>query len=361
LKNRAAILFFLLLTLFAVAAARCRGATRENGHPRFSGQEYVPLSEWARNNKFTLHWLGRDHALEATNRWSRVLFTTDSHEDARRARINGIEVWLAFPIVYQSGAAYISQVDIRKTIGPLIFPPARIPGTRMKTICLDPGHGGRDPGFRVGGNEEKRYTLLLAQEVRSLLQATGFNVVMTRTTDTYIYLDQRTEIARKFKADLFVSVHFNAVEEGRNEVKGVQTFCCTPAGATSSNSEGRGDTRIVDGNRNDDKNLLLAYQVQKAFLKNLAIEDRGVKRARYEVLREATMPGILIEGGFMSHPAEGRKIFDPAYRRRMAAAIVDGIVAYQRLAEGTPEPARRTAPTRGNSTTDPPHRNSVSQ
>jgi N-acetylmuramoyl-L-alanine amidase len=80
--------------------------------------------------------------------------------------------------------------------------------------------------------------------------------------------------------------------------------------------------------------MLLAYQMQKSITKDLPIEDRGAKRARYQVLREAGMPAILIEGGFMSNPAEGQRIFDPVYRRRMARAVVDGILGYQQMIKG---------------------------
>jgi N-acetylmuramoyl-L-alanine amidase len=80
--------------------------------------------------------------------------------------------------------------------------------------------------------------------------------------------------------------------------------------------------------------MLLAYEMQKSYTKNLTVEDRGVKRARFQVLREATMPAILIEGGFMSHPAEGKKIYDPAYRKQMARAIVEGILAYKKAVKG---------------------------
>jgi N-acetylmuramoyl-L-alanine amidase len=117
-------------------------------------------------------------------------------------------------------------------------------------------------------------------------------------------------------------------------VQGVEIFSCTPAGATSTNARGEGDTSWVDGNRNDGKSLLLAYQLQKSVVRGLRAEDRGVKRARFAVLREATMPAVLIEGGFMSHPREGAKIFDPAYRREMARAIVDGILSYRNAVRG---------------------------
>jgi N-acetylmuramoyl-L-alanine amidase len=295
---------------------------------------YVSLSEWARANVLSVHWLERDKTIQLDGRGAHLIFNVEARSDARRAQINGVQTWLAFPILYQNGRALISQIDLEETLGPVLSPPKNRPGVEVKTICLDPGHGGNDPGYQVGSNDEKKYTLLLAQEVRAQLKAAGFKVVLTRTTDVKIPLEDRPVVAKRNGADLFISLHFNATETGRNEVKGTEIFCLTPAGATSTNARGEGDTRWVAGNRNDERNMLLAYQMQKSYSKSLNIEDRGVKRARFQVLREAPMPAILIEGGFMSHPAEGRKIYDPAYRKQMAKAIVEGVQAYKKAVRG---------------------------
>lgn len=295
---------------------------------------YVPLAAWARANVFTIKWLERDKTIELAGHGERLTFNVESRSDARRAEINGVHVWLAFPILYQNGRPYISQIDLTETIGPILSPPKVPSGIDIHTVCLDPGHGGKDPGNRAGSNEEKRYTLLLAQEVANELRVQGIKVYLTRTGDNFVDLPSRPEIARRRDADLFVSIHFNSTEEGRNEVRGTEVYCCTPAGATSTNARGEGDTRWVVGNRNDEKNMLLAYLMQKSYTRTIGVEDRGVKRARFQVLREATMPAILIEGGFMSHPSEGRKIYDPAYRKQMARAIVEGILAYKRAVRG---------------------------
>jgi N-acetylmuramoyl-L-alanine amidase len=324
--KKAAYAFLLSLLLASGLAAATNG-------PRVR-PDYVSLGEWARANVFTVRWLERDKTVELTGRGTRLTFNVDSRSDARRAQINGVQVWLAFPILDQNGTALISQVDLSDTLGPVLAPPTTPRGIRIKTICIDPGHGGKDPGNRAGSNEEKKYTLLLAQEASAQLKAAGFKVFLTRSSDTYVDLPVRPEIARRREADLFVSLHFNSTEEGRNDVRGTEIFCCSPAGATSTNARGEGNTGWVVGNRNDEKNMLLAYEMQKSYTKNLAVEDRGVKRARFQVLREATMPAILIEGGFMSHPAEGKKIYDPAYRKQMARAIVEGILAYKKAVKG---------------------------
>ena len=184
--------------------------------------------------------------------------------------------------------------------------------------------------------QEKNYTLPLALELRDQLKKAGFSVVLTRSTDTTVKLPDRPALANRLKADLFVSLHFNATVAGRDEVEGPETYCITPIGASSSNERIENTeygstvgTGLTLANRNEQKSLLLAYQVQKALVRNLAANDRGVKRARFAVLRDAAMPAILIEGGFMTHPAESKRIYDATYRRQMAQAIVKGILAYQ--------------------------------
>jgi N-acetylmuramoyl-L-alanine amidase len=319
--------FVLMASLSAGAAAIRRGE-----RVPVPGRAYVPLASWARANEFEVRLLERDKILELSNRSARLVFTLDPRQDSRKTRINGVTVWLALPLLTQGGRTFISQTDLASTLGPVLAPFKRQPVKKLKTICIDPGHGGKDPGFRVGSQEEKKYTLLLAQEVRGQLAEAGFNVFLTRASDSTVRLEDRSEIARRRGADVFVSLHFNASEDAPREVRGVEIFCCTPAGATSTNARGEGDTHWVQGNRNDELNMLLAYQMQKACLRTLQVEDRGVKRARFQVLRDATMPAILIEGGFMSHPLEGKRIFDPAYRRQMARAVVSGLLGFQKTA-----------------------------
>lgn len=230
---------------------------------------------------------------------------------------------------------HIAQLDLDTAVRPLLFP-QKFPADRIKTICLDPGHGGKDTGNRVGWHYEKVYTLALAAEVRDQLRRAGFDVIMTRTRDSWVDLPYRPALANRRGADLFVSLHFNATPIGKNEVKGPQTYCITPVGASSTDARGEGSNYgATPANRVGQSSLLLAYQVQKSLVKNLGAEDRGVRRARFAVLREATMPAILVEGGYMTHPVEGRKIFSDAYRHQMARAIVNGILAYQRLTAPT--------------------------
>ncbi|MGP8019925.1 MAG: N-acetylmuramoyl-L-alanine amidase family protein, partial [Limisphaerales bacterium] len=254
--------------------------------------------------------------IEVTNHATRLVFEVNSAQ----AEINGVRVRLSFPFAAEKSIPLVAQLDLDTAIDPLLFPPHFADTKPVKTICLDPGHGGADFGNRAGWHFEKNYTLPLGLELRNQLQKAGFSVIMTRTTDEYVSLSGRAALANRHHADLFVILHFNATSIGRDEAEGPETYCITPVG-----------TGLTIGNRNEDNSLLLAYQVEKSLVQNLDANDRGVKRARFAVLRDATMPAILIEGGFMTNPVESEKIYSAAYRRRMAEAIVKGILAYQRL------------------------------
>jgi len=323
--------FLCALLLFALATvAGTARAESVNGH------SYVALSQWARANGFIGYTLNSGREIILTNKTSRLVFDQDSADTT----INGVDVRLSFPV---AKGGYISQLDADKTLRPLLFMP-RPSAKKITTICLDPGHGGKDTGNRVGkflfAHNEKTYTLALALELRRQLQKAGFNVILTRDKDVYPDLPVRPDMANRRGADLFVSLHFNSSPNGAASVQGVETYCMTPVGAASWNdAEGAGlGSRAYPANRVDDRSLLLAYQVQRALSRGLGANDRSVRRARFEVLRIAEMPAILIEGGYMSHPVEGKKIFSEAYRQQMASAIVRGIVSYAKLS-ATPAPA----------------------
>lgn len=312
----------------------------------FDGQYYVPLTDFARANGFRLYAANaREYVLENKN--IRLVFDVNSAQ----ASVAGVNVRLSYPVAADHGELLISQLDIETVLRPLIDPP-KPGGKKVTTICLDPGHGGKDTGNRVVGfltHNEKTYTLALAFELKRQLTLAGFHVIMTRTKDVYVPLPDRPDLANRNGADLFVSLHFNATSADKNGVAGPETYCITPTGAESSNSHGESgefDSAVGMGptvaNHCEDKSLLLAYETEKSLVQYLAADDRGVRRARFAVLRDATMPAILIEGGYMTNPTEGKKIYSAEYRRQMAAAIVKGILQYQKLTTPPPrKPAKK--------------------
>jgi N-acetylmuramoyl-L-alanine amidase len=225
----------------------------------------------------------------------------------------------------------IPAIELQNTLHPILFPPKNPQGQKIKTICLDPGHGGHDSGKIAGSHFEKTYTLLLAQEIADRLKIYDIKIVMTRKKDETLELSDRAEFARRKKADLFVSLHYNAASPN---IRGLEVYCLVPAGLASSNEGGgRSQRHACPGNNQNSQNILLASRLQKHILRMTGIEDRGLKRSRFEVLRDARMPAILIEGGFMTNPADAKNIYDAKFRAKMAQSIVDGIIAYKRTVE----------------------------
>jgi N-acetylmuramoyl-L-alanine amidase len=319
------------IALLLCVVCGLRGAPAASSTIKFSlfGKEYVRLDQWARANAFQWKWLSKNEAL-LSNPSAKIQFTTDS----RKMSLNGVTVLLSEAMRNHNGVPCITGIDLTTAIQPILFPPKNRPHSDVRHICIDPGHGGKQPGYLVGREEEKKYTLLLAQELGEQLRKAGYAVSFTRTTDTFVDLPARPDLARRRGADLFISLHFNAAPPGPGaaEIRGVEVYCMTPQRASSTNTRGEGpDSRPFAGNLNNPRNMLLAYELQKAITRGAGIDDRGVKRARFEVLRAAEMPAVLIEGGFMSSPSEARKIYSAAWRRQMAQSIVNGIASYRRI------------------------------
>lgn len=329
MRQRFLMAAVIWLLAFGVAPV-CRGGTPSTlEETRIAGKAYVRLSDWAKSLDFSVRWTKRDEALELSNAAARISLQIHSPE----AEINGVEVRLLLPLVQKGDLVWISSADTRTTFEPVLAPPRLRRGT-LQTICLDPGHGGKDPGFQVGGSQEKKLALQLAQELQSQLRRAGWKVNLTRSRDSFVELPSRPEIARRRKSDLFVSLHFNSTGSSATSVKGAEVYCLTPPGVPSTNSGGEGGgAGWFTGNHNDFQNMFLAYQVQKGLARKLGTEDRGVHRARFWVLRDATMPAILIEAGFLSHPVEGRKINTAEYRKQVASAIVESLGAYKQAVE----------------------------
>ena len=319
----------LLASLLAVPAMPA--ASSRLDRVSLFGKDYVRLDEWARARGGQVRWTVPKQDLTVTLPDGSVSFTVDSP----KAVVKGTCVWLSVPVAFRNGLAYLGWADVTGTLNPILYPSRNPTGRLVKSIVLDPGHGGRDPGNMEMRRQEKQFTLAFAKELSDLLSKAGFNVSLTRTKDNFIDLPERPDIARRRGADLFISLHFNSADgAGASSVKGSEVYCMTSARTSSTNSRGEGaGTGAYPGNRFDPKNMLLAYQIQKAITEKAGSEDRGVKRARYAVLRTAEMPAVLIEAAFMTHPVDSKRIYDPVQRNQLGKAIVDGVLAYKKLVE----------------------------
>jgi N-acetylmuramoyl-L-alanine amidase len=315
---------FAALLLLAGLAGAAPAPLSQLERVSLGGHDYARVADWARLNGFQMTWLSRLE-LRLTNSSTRLGLTVNS----QRISVNGVDVFLSAPVALQNTAPCIALADLQATVQPLLWPTHRA-GARASLICLDAGHGGRDTGNREGGRLEKDYTLSLARELASQLRKAGNKVFLTRSWDTYVELDERAEIARQRGAHLFISLHFNAAPS--RDANGAEVYCLTPPRTASTNARGEGaNTGTLPGNLQNDGNIELAYQLQRALINRLGSEDRGVRRARWAVLRPARVPAVLVEAAFMSNPAELKKIDNSAWRRQLAAALAAGVANYQRI------------------------------
>lgn len=304
-----------------------------------ASRTYRRLADWARSHGFLMERAPQSREVAVTGPELRIALLTE----ASRITFNGVALWLSHPVRLVDGEVWVAAQDLDGVLQPLIRPGPFVAGGRVRTICLDPGHGGREPGQKNGVRLEKTYTLALAEEVRRQLVRAGFQVIMTRESDDTVDLVERAAIARRRGADLLVSLHFNASPNGGSEASGVEVYALTPEGARSTNaSVDAGPWQGAVGNRHDPRNVLLAYHLQRALVRDLpGTVDRGVRRARFVILRMAEMPAALVELGFMSNPSDARWIYSEAGRRQAAASIVAGIRSYRQAFEHAPSPGQR--------------------
>ena len=257
--------------------------------------------------------------------------------DGRRVTLMGIEVWLqqALPSAAHR-AGWLHRADVERLIDPILRPAAHLGGLRAATVVLDPGHGGRDGGAVGFGNIlEKDLALEMARAVRTRLAVAGLKVHLTRETDVLVALDERPRIAAARGADLFVSIHFNAAEPGSH---GIETYILSKAGAPSTHTV---DQRLspryrpLNANHHDAANAVLGFHLQRQLVRRTGAQDRGLRHARFAVLREAPCPAALVECGFLTDPEEARRLADPAYRERIAEGLARGILEYARIIQRT--------------------------
>jgi N-acetylmuramoyl-L-alanine amidase len=222
-------------------------------------------------------------------------------------------------------------------------PGAPAPAGAIRKIVIDAGHGGHDPGTSHFGLKEKYMALDIAKRLRASLEQAGFTVVLTRETDQFIPLSRRPEIANRLHADLFVSVHINANKSSR--INGIEVYYPRSSVVSSnaqwppliSSSEVAIPSLTIKQvlwdlvlRRTRVQSRQLGHAVCRSMRDELEAPCRGTRGARFVVLREAWMPAVLVEVGYVSNREEARRLGNPDYRQAAAQSIARGIIAYVR-------------------------------
>jgi N-acetylmuramoyl-L-alanine amidase len=251
---------------------------------------------------------------------------------SREVMINGARSWLCFPVIEQDGKYLVSRTDVAKTIEPLVRPHRVQNVGKVQTVVLDPGHGGYDRGQVSRFGYEKDFALDVARKLRPLLQAKGLRVIMTREGDYFVPLEVRAQIANAARDSIFVSIHFNATNDDPNAT-GFEIFSFTPRGAPSTSDSAVAPSALSTqpGSTVDAQSMALSACIYHSLLGHLPDYDRGIKRARFAVLRLTKVPAVLIEGGFLTEKGECKLIAQKDWRTKLAHAIGVGIESYRTL------------------------------
>lgn len=312
----------------ALADTEDRSSDSHRSPDRAEPAEYIPLAQLRQRYQFS--------SMQQSGGDIRLLRPGAVHFHLQLGNqqcfLNGIKFVLTHPICEVDGAAAISRVDLEKLIDPILRPQQIANAKAIRTVILDPGHGGHDSGAQSARGCEKNYTLHVAQLAQKLLTQAGYRVILTRSDDSFISLQRRVEIANEVKdSALFISVHFNC---GNSDASGIETFTLSPQGvAHYGRSVKSSDFLNYAGNTHDCANVALATAIHGSVLgqlNQLKTIDRGIKRARYNVLSGVTHPAVLLEGGFLSHPTESLAIHETSYQQSLAQGILQAVNRYQR-------------------------------
>lgn len=267
-------------------------------------------------------------------------------------------------------------LDIRKPVGtapgtppaPVPSRPQRLPGVR--TIVLDPGHGGKEVGAVGGGGlMEKDVTLQVCRRLADALEKrVGARVILTRQDDSIVSLDQRTALANQYEADLFLSVHVNAAVGNRDATGSETYFLSLEASDELAKAAAETENASAGTSQQADLNLILWDLAQQAYLDESSrfaqaiqeelnaatgVKNRGVKQAPFKVLIGATMPAALVELAFISNPADEARLQSEEFQRQMVDAIARAVEKYKNdyeirigvVKRPAPEPAPAPAAT----------------
>ncbi len=259
-----------------------------------------------------------------------------------------------------SWAIVVVLVGLLVSSGALTESAYAVPQQGLRTIVIDPGHGGSELGATApNGVTEKDIALDIAQRLRDLIrERLGLQVHLTRESDYDVALESRTEKANNLQADLFISIHANSYR-GRG-VRGAETYFLSDKAtdddarrvaalendALGLESSAQGDTGLqlllwdMAQTLHLRESSVLAEAIQTELNRLAGTGNRGIKQAPFRVLRGADMPAVLVEVGFLSNPAEAELLADPRYRQRIATALFNSLEQYRRrqdrIAGGTP-------------------------
>lgn len=306
--------FFGQLSLLALTLAAPLGAqtafawkiTQQDGVP------YINLEDVRSFYKFTP--LKKERGSDAIQTIGNNATRLEFGPGERELRIQGYRLQLSKPFRYSaSGDLMISQEDVSKLLDPILRPVYISNRQEVKTVVIDPGHGGHDIGVRNAAIREADFTQLVARTLAEELQKRHYTVILTQDSNSFRSNQQRAEITRRQENAIFISLHLNT---GRSDVKGVQTYTTAPAAFGE---------QPVPGNEYDAANIALAFALQSALISHTGATDAGIKRSHFSLLNSLNCPAALVELGYATNEEDCAALNSETHRQALCTALADGI------------------------------------
>jgi len=367
--KRISLIFIGAILLFTAGCATVprKGAGREalsSQTVKINGKDYLPLTVVAMYYQMKWEWdpvakkaeIGKGEDLLAFYVGMEYAVVIHGANYRRPEKLNS-------PVVFYEGAVAIPADFAIQRITKILGPPqavARNPSKliqkyAVRKVVLDAGHGGMDPGaIGRSGLREKDVTLDIVRRIKDELSANGIDIILTRDRDKFISLSGRTRIANDNDVDFFVSIHANANRS--RSIRGFEVYYLSNAvddTARAAEAAENSFLKVDDSSfyvrntdleatvwdlvytENREESIELAKYITKSVDAFTSLNDRGIRGARFYVLKGVEMPSVLVEVGYISNAAEERNLKDKAYRQAVASAIAKGILNYKKVYEST--------------------------
>lgn len=341
-------LFFPFIVFFAVSVVSGfsldgPAGSVETGLYKSYGIAYIDVNSIAKSFGTDLYWNPVLKEVKLESPGLSLLMSLNN----RYVSVNGRTFDMPGPMIFHKGILYV-PLDIKQDVLDLYIKPGdpaagkKISSLKNFKIVIDPGHGGENIGARnKNGADEKTIVLDIAKKVAAVLEKKGLQVVMTRDKDVFLKLSKRCDIARSEKADLFISIHANSAPA--KSVTGIETFVLgVPTSEVIKSIEeiedgdlalgdsvySNGQSGSIDSARRKRLSKRLACFINEEVVKSAQVKNRGVKEARFYVLRNTDMPAVLVEVGFISNADESVLLLHEDYRGKIAEGIASGVLNY---------------------------------
>ncbi len=322
-----------------------------------SAASYVRLDDIRSVYKFAPDTLDRRNGTRSVgNGTTTLIFGPEPHE----LTIHGVRCRLSHPTITNArGEFLISLTDVVKLIDPVLRPTYITKRREVKTIIIDPGHGGQDVGHQTPQVREADFTLSLARMLATQLTQRGYDVRLTRQDNCNLSNQLRIDHANEAENAIFLSLHLNS---GRSDLHGIETYTVTPyapptateaespsaapeaAPATTDSLLQAGNMGVMPGNEQDCANIALAFALQSSLVHATGAQDGGCRRARYSLLSSVRCPAAIVELGYATHEQEGAALNTEEYRALLASALANGVDTFARALKPGAKPPVTAAP-----------------